>query len=269
MKTACPGLQSGAVKLWFLAGPCVIESEELCAKVARALKGVADRLGVRAVFKSSFDKANRSSLKGFRGPGIEEGLRVLEAVKGDTGLEVLTDIHAPEQAARAAEVCDILQIPAVLCRQTDVLLEAGRTGRAVNVKKGQFMSPYEMANAVEKARAGGAKEVYVTERGSSFGYNNLVVDMRSFAVMKEFADAVIFDCTHSLQLPGARGSSSGGEREYVRPLARAAVAAGADAVFLETHPDPPSALCDADTQLPLEELESLMSELARLKETLG
>lgn len=257
------------MKLWFIVGPCVIESAEICAEVARALKRCADGLGVRAVFKSSFDKANRSNGESFRGPGLEEGLKILGAVKHETGLEILTDIHAPGQAARAAEVADVIQIPAFLCRQTDLLLEAGRTGRAVNVKKGQFMSPRDMVNACEKARAGGAKEVYLTERGTFFGYNNLVVDMRAFAMMKRFADAVVYDCTHSLQLPGGRGDSSGGEREHLRPLARAAVSAGADAVFIETHPDPARALCDADTQLPLGQLESVMAELVRLKETLG
>ena len=257
------------MKLWFIAGPCVIESEEICAEVARALKSCAERLDVRAVFKSSFDKANRSSAKSFRGPGLEEGLKVLGAVKRETGLEILTDIHTPEEAARVAGVADVIQIPAFLCRQTDLLVEAGRTGRAVNIKKGQFTSPREMSYACEKARAGGAKEVYLTERGTFFGYNNLVVDMRAFAVMKEFADAVVYDCTHSLQLPGGRGDSSGGEREYLRPVARAAVSAGADAVFIETHPDPSRALCDADTQLPLNELEGVMAELVRLKQALG
>ena len=184
-------------------------------------------------------------------------------------MEVLTDIHTPDQAGPVAKICDVIQVPAFLCRQTDLLVEAGRTGRAVNIKKGQFMSPRDMRYAVEKARSGGAREVYLTERGTFFGYNNLVVDMRSFSMMREFADAVVYDCTHSLQLPGARDGSSGGEREYLRPVARAAVAAGADAVFVETHPHPDRALCDADTQLPLGELHGLMAELVGLKDAVG
>jgi 2-dehydro-3-deoxyphosphooctonate aldolase (KDO 8-P synthase) len=251
-----------------IAGPCVIESEDLVIETAHALASMAERLGLPLVFKSSFDKANRSSLNSFRGPGLEEGLRVLRLVKQETGLPVLTDVHEPDQCAPAAEVCDVLQIPAFLCRQTDLVVAAARTGRAVNIKKGQFMAPDDMLKIVEKARSSGNDRVTVTERGVSFGYHNLVVDMRSFAMLHEDGIPVIYDVTHSLQLPGG-GAESGGLRAYAEPLARAAVAAGADGVFLEVHPDPGHARSDAAVQLDPERAERLLKSLVELRKALA
>ncbi len=250
-----------------IAGPCVIESEALAVETAHVLAAMAERLGVALVFKSSFDKANRSSIGSYRGPGLEEGLRVLAIVKAETGLPVLTDVHEPHQCAPAAEVCDVLQIPAFLCRQTDLVVAAARTGRAVNLKKGQFMAPDDMLKIVEKARSTGNSKVTVTERGVSFGYHNLVVDMRSFAMLHEDGIPVIYDVTHSLQLPGG-GAESGGLRRYAEPLARAAVAAGADGVFLEVHPDPEHAKSDAAVQLDPERAEKLLASLLRLRQAL-
>jgi 2-dehydro-3-deoxyphosphooctonate aldolase (KDO 8-P synthase) len=254
-----------------IAGPCVIESEDLAVEMAHALAAMAERLGLPLVFKSSFDKANRSSLGSFRGPGLEEGLRILKIVKQETGLPVLTDVHEPHQCAPAAEVCDVLQIPAFLCRQTDLVVAAARTGRAVNIKKGQFMAPDDMLKVVEKARkssAGGNGGVTVTERGVSFGYHNLVVDMRSFAMLHEDGIPVIYDVTHSLQLPGG-GAESGGLRRYAEPLARAAVAAGADGVFLEVHPDPEHARSDSAVQLDPERAERLLASLIAVRKAVG
>jgi 2-dehydro-3-deoxyphosphooctonate aldolase (KDO 8-P synthase) len=239
-----------------IAGPCVIENEDLAVEMAHTLASMAERLGFALVFKSSFDKANRSSIGSFRGPGLAEGLRVLALVKAETGLPVLTDIHEPGQCAPAAEVCDVLQIPAFLCRQTDLVVAAARTGRAINVKKGQFMAPDDMRWVVDKARSTGNDRVTVTERGVSFGYHNLVVDMRSFAMLHDAGIPVIYDVTHSLQLPGG-GEESGGARRYAEPLARAAVAAGADGLFLEVHPDPARALSDRAVQLDPERAEAL------------
>jgi 2-dehydro-3-deoxyphosphooctonate aldolase (KDO 8-P synthase) len=254
-----------------IAGPCVIESEDLAVEMAHALAAMAERLGLPLLFKSSFDKANRSSLGSFRGPGLEEGLRILKIVKQETGLPVLTDVHEPHQCAPAAEVCDVLQIPAFLCRQTDLVVAAARTGRAVNLKKGQFMAPDDMLKVVEKARKsspGGNGGVTVTERGVSFGYHNLVVDMRSFAMLHEDGIPVIYDVTHSLQLPGG-GAESGGLRRYAEPLARAAVAAGADGVFLEVHPDPGHARSDSAVQLDPERAERLLASLVGLRKALA
>jgi 2-dehydro-3-deoxyphosphooctonate aldolase (KDO 8-P synthase) len=261
-----PGVRigGGGSSLPVIAGPCVIESEELAVEMAHTLAAMAERLGVPLVFKSSFDKANRSSLGSFRGPGLEEGLRVLRIVKQETGLPVLTDVHEPHQCALAAEVCDVLQIPAFLCRQTDLVVAAARTGRAVNLKKGQFMAPDDMLKVVEKARASGNAQVTVTERGVSFGYHNLVVDMRSFAMLHEDGIPVIYDITHSLQLPGG-GAESGGLRRYAEPLARAAVAAGADGVFLEVHPDPEHARSDSAVQLDPERAERLLRSLIEVR----
>jgi 2-dehydro-3-deoxyphosphooctonate aldolase (KDO 8-P synthase) len=260
-----PGVRvGGSGPLPVIAGPCVIENEELAVEMAHTLAAMAERLGVPLVFKSSFDKANRSSLGSFRGPGLEEGLRVLRIVKQETGLPVLTDVHEPDQCAPAAEVCDVLQIPAFLCRQTDLVVAAARTGRAVNIKKGQFMAPDDMLKVVEKARASGDGGVTVTERGVSFGYHNLVVDMRSFARLHEDGIPVIYDVTHSLQLPGG-GAESGGLRRYAEPLARAAVAAGADGVFLEVHPDPEHALSDSAVQLDPERAERLLRSLIEVR----
>jgi 2-dehydro-3-deoxyphosphooctonate aldolase (KDO 8-P synthase) len=250
-----------------IAGPCVIESEELVVEMAHTLAAMAERLGVPLVFKSSFDKANRSSIESYRGPGLAEGLRVLRIVKAETGLPVITDVHEPDQCGPAAEVCDVLQIPAFLCRQTDLVVAAARTGRAVNIKKGQFMAPDDMLKIVDKARASGNPKVTVTERGASFGYHNLVVDMRSFAMLHEDGIPVIYDVTHSLQLPGG-GAESGGLRRYAEPLARAAVAAGADGVFLEIHPDPGHARSDAAVQLDPERAERLLRSLIAVRKAL-
>jgi 2-dehydro-3-deoxyphosphooctonate aldolase (KDO 8-P synthase) len=260
-----PGVILGGDDLPVISGPCVIESEELVLRTAHTLAGIARRLGLPWVFKSSFDKANRSSIGSFRGPGLEEGLRVLRKVKEETGLAVLTDVHEPHQCAPAAEVCDVLQIPAFLCRQTDLVVAAAATGRAVNIKKGQFMAPDDMRKVVDKARGTGNDRVTVTERGASFGYHNLMVDMRSFAWMHAEGIAVIYDITHSLQLPGG-GEESGGERRFAEPLARAAVAAGADGVFLEVHPDPPHAKSDSAVQLDPARAEALLGSLAALRQ---
>lgn len=267
-----PGIIVGGIvrgdTLPVIAGPCVVESEERTLETAHVLAAMAERLGLPLVFKSSFDKANRSAIGTFRGPGLEEGLRVLRMVKEETGLPVLTDVHEPEQCGPAAEVCDVLQIPAFLCRQTDLVVAAARTGRAVNIKKGQFMAPDGMRRIVDKARGAGNDRVTVTERGVSFGYHNLVVDMRSFAMMQDEGIAVIYDVTHSLQLPGAAGEESGGLRRYAEPLARAAVAAGADGLFLEVHPDPDRALSDRAVQLDPERAEALLKSLMTLRKCL-
>ncbi|HYO11938.1 MAG TPA: 3-deoxy-8-phosphooctulonate synthase [Thermoanaerobaculia bacterium] len=250
-----------------IAGPCMLESEDLAMDMAHTLAAMAERLEVAVVFKSSFDKANRTSISSPRGPGLEEGLRILRLVKEETGLPVLTDVHEPGQCEPAAEVCDVLQIPAFLCRQTDLVVAAAATGRALNIKKGQFMAPDDMRRVVEKARSRGNDRVTVTERGASFGYHNLVVDMRSFAMMQDESIPVIYDITHSLQLPGS-GEQSGGLRRFAEPLARAAVAAGADGVFLEIHPDPARALSDAAVQLDPERAERLLRSLIALRKTL-
>jgi 2-dehydro-3-deoxyphosphooctonate aldolase (KDO 8-P synthase) len=252
-----------------VAGPCVIESEELVLRTARILAAMATRLSLPLIFKSSFDKANRTSIRSYRGPGLEAGLRALRRVKEETGLPILTDVHEPDQCAAAAAVCDVLQIPAFLCRQTDLVVAAAATGRAVNIKKGQFMAPDDMRRVVEKARSTGNARVTVTERGCSFGYHDLVVDMRGFARMHEDGIAVIYDVTHSLQLPGAGSEESGGVRHYAEPLARAAVAAGADGIFLEVHPDPDHALSDAAVQLDPERAETLLASLLPLHRALA
>jgi len=262
-----PGVVVGGDALPVIAGPCVIESEERTLETAHVLAAMADRLGVALVFKASFDKANRSSAKSFRGPGLAAGLAVLRQVKAETGLPVLTDVHEPGQCAAAAEVCDVLQIPAFLCRQTDLVVAAAATGRAVNVKKGQFMAPDDMRKVVDKARGAGNDRVTVTERGAAFGYHDLVVDMRSFALLHDDGIAVIYDVTHSLQLPGG-GEESGGERRFAEPLARAAVAAGADGVFLEVHPEPERALSDRAVQLPPERAEALLKSLLAVRKAL-
>lgn len=256
-----PGIAVGAGHFPVIAGPCVIESAETTLRAAELLAGMAQRLGSRMIFKASFDKANRSSGKAFRGPGMVEGLKVLAEVRRQFALPLLTDVHEPAQCAPAAEVVDVLQIPAFLCRQTDLLLAAAATGRPVNVKKGQFMAPDDMRRVVDKIRAAGNDKVTVTERGASFGYHNLVVDMRSFAWMQSDGIPVIYDVTHSLQLPGAGADGTSGARQFAEPLARAAVAAGADGLFLEVHPDPDRALSDKDTQLPPDRAEALLASL--------
>lgn len=253
----------------FLLGPCVIESRDLVLSVADHLAQMARRLRLQVVFKASFDKANRTSGKSFRGPGLEEGLRVLEEVRRQTGLPLITDIHEPAQCQPAAEVCDIIQVPAFLARQTDLIFAAGRTGKCINVKKGQFMAPWDMKNVVAKMDEVGNSRLLLTERGSTFGYNTLVVDMRSIAWMQEFGRPVIFDATHSVQMPGGAGDRSGGDRRMVPHLARAAVAAGCDGVFMETHPDPDRALSDGPNMVPLAELSSLIETLLRVREAIG
>jgi len=257
-------LAGGGAPLLLLAGPDVIESEAHALRMARALAGIARERGVGLIFKASFDKANRTSAASFRGPGLVEGLRVLRRVKEETGLPVTTDFHLPDQAAALAPVVDLLQVPAFLCRQTDMLLAAGATGRAVNVKKGQFVAPGDMRHAVEKVRAGGGAQVMLTERGTTFGYHTLVVDFRSLERMRALGVPVCFDATHSVQMPGALQNASGGEREFIAPLARAAVAVGVDALFFEVHDDPASALCDGPSQFPLAEFPALLDGLLRL-----
>lgn len=247
-----------------IAGPCVIESEEMVLSIAGQMKEITDRLGIPYSFKASFDKANRTSLSSFRGPGIDEGLRILKKVKDTYGLPVCTDIHEPWQAASAAEVADILQIPAFLCRQTDLLVAAAKTGRCVNIKKAQFLAPWDMKNCVEKVRQSGNENVMLCERGTSFGYNTLVVDMTGLRVMKEFDVPVIFDATHSVQKPGGNGTSTGGNREFVEYLAKAAIAVGVDGLFMETHPDPDSAKSDGPNMVPLHEMEALLKKLIRV-----
>ena len=253
----------GKNPLFLIAGPCVIESESHARKMAESVAKIAADASIPYIFKASYDKANRSSSKSFRGPGPKEGLRILGNIKSDLKLPVLTDIHEREQAAPAAEVVDVLQIPAFLSRQTDLLEAAAKTNRIVNVKKAQFLSPWDMKNVVDKLADTGNNNIMLTERGATFGYQNLVVDIRSFPIMKKFGYPVIFDATHSVQLPGGQGNASGGQPEFIEPLARAAVAAGVDGVFLETHDNPAEALSDGPNALPLSQLPQL---LARLKE---
>ncbi len=254
----------GASPLVLIAGPCVIESEEHAGFVAERLRDLACELKLPVIFKASYDKANRSSVRSYRGPGLREGLRILAAVKQATGLPVLTDVHEVAQVEPAAEVCDVLQVPAFLCRQTDLLVAVGRSGRAVNVKKGQFLSPWEMTNVVEKVAGAGNQRILVTERGTTFGYQNLVVDMRSLVILGRLGYPVIFDATHSVQLPGGEGHRSGGQPEFIEPLARAAAAAGADGIFVEVHENPPAALSDGANALPLEQLRQLAKRLVAL-----
>jgi 2-dehydro-3-deoxyphosphooctonate aldolase (KDO 8-P synthase) len=259
-----PGVVAGGEQLPFLAGPCVIESEARTLEAAERVAALARARSLPLVFKASYDKANRSSIDSFRGPGLTEGLRILALVKRATGLPIVTDVHEPAHCEAAAEVCDVLQIPAFLCRQTDLVVAAARTGRALNVKKGQFVAPDDMRHVVDKARSVGNQRVTVTERGASFGYKNLVVDMRSFAMLHAEGIPVLFDVTHSLQLPGTAGAETGGDRRFAEPLARAAVAAGADGIFMEVHPDPAHALSDRATQLPFERAAPLIDELVAL-----
>lgn len=262
-----PGLSVGAgAPLALLGGPCAIESPETTIRTGISIKAIADKLGMPYVFKASFDKANRSSIGSYRGLGITQGLAVLRQVKEELGVPVVTDIHESWQAAPVAEVADILQIPAFLCRQTDLLVAAAQTGRVVNVKKGQFVSPGEMSNVVTKLTQAGAAGTLLTERGTSFGYNNLVVDFRALPQMRALGVPVVMDATHSVQMPGALGNSSGGQREYVPVLARAAVAVGVDAIFMEIHPDPDRALSDGPNMVPLDRLEPLLTDLLMFDE---
>ena len=251
-------------RLFLIAGPCVIENEKLCLQVAGALKKTCARLGIFYVFKASFDKANRTSAKSFRGPGLDEGLRVLGKVRAEFGVPVLTDIHNESHAAIVSEVVDILQIPAFLCRQTDLIEAAVITGQIINLKKGQFLSPAEMGQVVEKAERAGAKKILLTERGTTFGYNNLVADMRSIPILKRSGFPVIFDATHSVQLPGGGGDKSSGQREFAPVLARCALAAGANGLFIETHPRPERALSDGPNMIPLAEMPALLRGLLKV-----
>ena len=259
----------GCGTLAVFAGPCVAESRDLCLRVAEHMAAVCDRLGVQYIFKASFDKANRSSGESFRGPGIDAGLAMLEAVKGQFGLPVITDVHESAQAAQVAAVADFLQIPAFLCRQTDLLAACAATGRPVNVKKGQFLAPEDMAGVIGKLRAAGCRDILLTERGTTFGYHNLVVDMRSLAAMRALGVPVVFDATHSVQLPGGLGKASGGQRQYVPYLARAAAAVGIDALFLEVHPDPDHALSDGPNSLDFESAARTIEQVKAIYEITG
>jgi 2-dehydro-3-deoxyphosphooctonate aldolase (KDO 8-P synthase) len=254
----------GGNPLFLIAGPCVIESEWHARMMAERVARTAAEEGMPYIFKASYDKANRSSVKGFRGPGLAEGLRILSKIKQEFKLPILTDIHEAAQAAPAAEVADILQIPAFLARQTDLLGAAARTGRVVNIKKAQFLSPWEMGNVVEKVASCGNHNILLTERGASFGYNNLVVDMRAFPILQKLGYPVVYDVTHSVQIPGGQGSASGGQPEFIETLARAGVAAGADGLFLETHENPAAALSDGANALPLAQLPELLSRVKEL-----
>ena len=251
-------------KFILIAGPCVIESEELCMNEAKTIKDIAERLDLDYYFKASFDKANRTSIYYYRGPGLEEGLRVLKKVKDEVGVKTVTDIHEPWQAEKVAEVCDMLQIPAFLCRQTDLVEAAGRTGKLINVKKGQFLAPWDMKNVIGKLEETGNKNIMLCERGNSFGYNTLVVDMSGIYEMKKYGYPVVFDATHSVQKPGGKGNVTGGNREYVEPLAKAAIAAGADHLFFEVHPDPDKALSDGPNMIKLDEFEDLLKRIIKV-----
>jgi len=261
------GFEAGLEHPFFLiAGPCVIESEQLALETASQLKAITSRLGIPFIYKSSFDKANRSSIDSFRGPGMQEGLRILEKVKREVGVPVLTDVHEDTDIGAVAEVVDVLQTPAFLCRQTNFITRVASAGLPVNIKKGQFLSPWEMKNVADKALSTGNRQIMVCERGASFGYNNLVSDMRSLAVMRDTGCPVVFDGTHSVQLPGGRGDSSGGQREFIPVLARAAVAVGVSGLFMETHPDPANAKSDGPNAWPLDRMEPLLNTLKKLDE---
>jgi 2-dehydro-3-deoxyphosphooctonate aldolase (KDO 8-P synthase) len=256
----------GGGNLTFILGPCVVESEKHALFMAREISDICGAVGVEFVYKSSFDKANRSSIESFRGQGMEFGLEILATVKKEIGVPVITDVHETWQVERTAEVADIIQIPAFLCRQTDLLVESARTGRAVNVKKGQFLAPWDAKNIVEKLQQAGSEKILLTERGASFGYNNLVVDLRSFPIMRSFGVPVVFDVTHSLQLPGGLGKATGGQSQYIEDFARAGVACGVDAVFMEVHDNPAVAPSDGPNQLPLGRLEKLLTKLKQIHE---
>lgn len=255
-------------KLTLLGGPCVIESEEFTLKMAEEIRKVCERLDISFIFKSSFDKANRTSINSFRGQSLEQGLEILQKVKDKIGVPVVTDIHESSQAAPVAQVADVLQIPAFLCRQTDLLVAAAATGKAINVKKGQFLAPWDMKNVVKKLEAAGAKNILLTERGTSFGYNTLVVDFRSFPQMRELGYPVVFDATHSVQMPGGQGNKSGGQREFVPYLARAAAAVGIDALFMEVHENPDKALSDGPNMVPLAQLETVLKGIVSVRAAL-
>jgi len=253
---------------FLIAGPCVIENYDITYQVARTLGELTHKLGIPFIFKASFDKANRTAFNAFRGPGMDEGLEILKKIKQNLGLKVISDIHLPEQAQKASEVLDFIQIPAFLCRQTDLIVAAAQTGKPVNIKKGQFLAPWDCKNIIEKARSAGCEKVSITERGTSFGYNNLVVDFRGIEIIQDMGVPVIFDATHSVQLPGGKGTASSGERKFAPTLARAAMAAGADGLFIETHPNPDAALCDGPNSIPLHDMEALLTSLIKIKEAL-
>ena len=255
--------------LLLIAGPCALESEELARRVAGEMQEICGRLDLSYVFKASFDKANRTSLESYRGPGLDEGLSILSKIREEMQVPVISDVHDVSQVASAAEVLDIIQIPAFLCRQTDLLVAAAQTGKTINLKKGQFVSPWDMENGLNKLRGAGGKKTMLVERGACFGYNNLVVDMRSLPVMRGFGCPLIFDATHSVQLPGGAGGSSGGQREFIAPLSRAAVAAGIDGLFMEVHPNPDKALCDGPNSMPLDQIEKLLIQLLRIQEAVS
>lgn len=255
-----------AGRLFLLAGPCVVQERDLAIRIATFVRDLCARLEVPYVFKASFDKANRSSIRGHRGPGMDEGLAILQAVKDEVGVPIVTDVHLPQQCAAAAEVADILQIPAFLCRQTDLIVAAAETGKVVNIKKGQFLAPWDAKHPIEKARQAGAERVMLTERGTTFGYNNLVTDPRAYPIMREFGVPVVHDATHSLQLPGGKGETTGGMKDYIPHVARAAVAAGVDGIFAEVHEDPASSPSDAENMLQLEELPPLLETLIKIHE---
>jgi len=259
-----PVALGGRRPLALIAGPCVIESEGACLEVAAWLKELTRSLGLPLIFKSSYDKANRSSLRSYRGPGLDQGLKVLSRVKRELEIPVLSDVHRFEEVKEAAQVLDVLQVPAFLCRQTDFVLAIAQAGKVVNVKKGQFLAPWDLQNIVEKIESAGNQSILLTERGASFGYNNLVADMRSLVILRQTGYPVIYDVTHSLQLPGGLGTSSGGQREYIPPLARAGVAAGVDGLFMEVHPNPSEALCDGPNSQPLKEVGPLLEQLVAL-----
>lgn len=258
----------GAYPLLLIAGPCVLESAELARRIAGEMKEICTRLGVSYVFKASFDKANRTSISSFRGPGLARGLEILSRIREEMHTPVISDIHEPAQAAECAAVLDILQIPAFLCRQTNLLAAAAQTGKPISLKKGQFVSPWDMAHAVAKIRQSGSSKILLVERGACFGYNNLVVDMRSLPVMRSFDCPVIYDATHSVQLPGGAGGASAGQRQFIAPLSRAALAAGVDGVFMEVHPEPEKALCDGPNTIALKDIETILSQLVKIKNCL-
>jgi len=270
MKNYFKTLVQGNDSAFFLiAGPCVIEDWDTCFSIASTLKQVTSELGIPYIFKASFDKANRTSIQSFRGPGMDDGLEILAKIKDTLGLPVISDIHSPDQVEKAAKVLDAIQIPAFLCRQTDLIIAACNSGKPVNIKKGQFLAPNDCKNIIGKALSTGNANLAITERGTSFGYNNLVVDFRGIQILQQMDVPVIFDATHSVQLPGGSGGSSAGERQFVPVLSKAAIAAGADGLFMETHPDPDKALCDGPNSMPLDQMKALLKSLKAIKQAAG
>ncbi len=261
--------QKSSKELFFILGPCVIEEEKVVLSTATKIKEISERYQLSVIFKSSFDKANRTSISSFRGPGLKEGLNILKKVKQETSLPIITDVHDPSQPEEVAKVVDVIQIPAFLCRQTDLLVAAGKTGKIINIKKGQFLAPWDMKNAIDKVLSTGNKKIWLTERGITFGYNNLVVDFRAIPIMQNLGYPVVFDATHSVQLPGGKGLSSGGQREFVPHLASCGVAAGCNGIFMEVHPSPEKALCDGPNSWPLDQLEKLIEKLLKIRQVVA